>query len=119
VDALVEGSVLRSANHMRITANLVQASPERHLWAESYESEVGDILAVQTQVAQAVAREIQVKLTPTEQKLLKSTRPVNPDAHDDYLKGRYLCSKDTREGLDKAIPYFQRAIKEAPDDPLG
>jgi TolB-like protein/DNA-binding winged helix-turn-helix (wHTH) protein/thioredoxin-like negative regulator of GroEL len=119
VDALVEGTVSRSGNHMRITANLVQASPERHLWAESYESEVGDILTVQTQVAQAVAREIQVKLTPAEQKLLSSTRPVNPEAHDDYLKGRYLCNKDTREGLDKAIQYFQRAIQEAPDNPLG
>src|SRR5215472_18898742 len=76
VDALVEGTVSRSGNHMRITANLVQASPERHLWAESYENEVDDILAVQTQVAQAVAREIQVKLPPEEQKLLSSTRPV-------------------------------------------
>ena len=119
VDALVEGTVSRSDNHMRITANLVQASPERHLWAESYESEVSDILTVQTQVAQAVAREIQVKLTPAEQKLLSSARPVNPEAHDDYLKGRYLCSKDTREGLEKSIQYFQRAVQEAPDDPLG
>jgi len=119
VDALVEGTVSRSGNHVRITANLVQASPERHLWADSYESQVGDILTVQTQVAQAVAREIQVKLTPAEQKLLSSARPVNPEAHDDYLKGRYLCQKDTREGLDKAIPYFQKATSEAPDDPLG
>ncbi|HEV2102781.1 MAG TPA: winged helix-turn-helix domain-containing protein [Candidatus Acidoferrum sp.] len=119
VDALVEGTVSRAGNHMRITANLVQASPEKHLWAETYENEVGDILTVQTQVAQAVAKQIQVKLTPAEQKLLSSTRPVNPEAHDDYLKGRYLCNKDTREGLDKAIPYFRRAIKEAPDDPLG
>jgi len=119
VDALVEGTVSRSGNHMRITANLVQASPERHLWAESYDSEIVDILTVQTEVAQAVAREIQVKLTPAEQKLLSNARPVNPEAHDDYLRGRYLCSDDTREGLDKSIPYFRRAIQEAPDDPLG
>jgi TolB-like protein/DNA-binding winged helix-turn-helix (wHTH) protein len=119
VDALVEGTVLRSGNHMRITANLVQASPERHLWAESYESEVGDILTVQTQVAQAVAKEIQVKMTPAEQKLLSGARSVNPEAHDDYLRGRYLCDQDTREGLYKGIPYFHRAIQEAPDDPLG
>jgi TolB-like protein/DNA-binding winged helix-turn-helix (wHTH) protein/tetratricopeptide (TPR) repeat protein len=119
VDALVEGTVLRSGNHMRITANLVQASPERHLWAEAYDSEVVDILAVQTQVAQSVAREIQVKLTPAEQKLLSNARPVNPKAHDDYLMGRYLCDDETREGLDKSIPYFRRAIQEAPDDPLG
>jgi len=119
VDALVEGTVSRSGNHMRITANLVQASPERHLWAESYESEVGDILTVQTQVAQSVAGEIRVKLTPAEQKLLSNARPVNPEAHDNYLKGRYLCNKDTREGFDKAIKYLELAIEEAPSDPLG
>jgi TolB-like protein/DNA-binding winged helix-turn-helix (wHTH) protein len=91
VDAVVEGTVARSGSHLRITTNLLQASPEKHLWAESYESEVGDILTVQGRVAQAVAREIQVKLTPEEQKLLANARPVNPQAHDDYLKGRYLC----------------------------
>ena len=119
VDALVEGTVLRSGNRLRITANLVQASPERHLWAESYESEVGDILTLQAQVAQAVAREIQVKLTPQEQKLLGNARPVNPKAHDDYLKGRYLCNKDTRGPIDKGIQHFQQAIEEAPNDPLA
>ena len=119
VDALIEGTVSRSANHLRITASLLQASPEKHLWAESYESEVGDILTVQGQVAQAVAREIQVKLTPEEQKLLSDTRAVNPKAHDDYLKGRYLYGKYTRETLDKAIQYFQQSIEEAPDDPLA
>ena len=119
VDALVEGTVLRSGNRFRITTNLVQANPEKHLWAESYESEVGDILALQGQVAQAVAREIQVKLTPEEQKLLGNARPVNPKAHDDYLKGRYLCNKDTRGPIDKGIQYFQKAIDEAPNDPLA
>jgi TolB-like protein/DNA-binding winged helix-turn-helix (wHTH) protein len=119
VDALVEGTVLRSGNHLRITANLLQASPEKHLWAESYESEAGDILTLQGQVAQAIAREIQVKLTPEEQKLLGSARPVDPQAHDDYLRGRYLCDKDTREPVEKGIKYFELAIKEAPSDPLG
>jgi len=119
VDALVEGTVSRSGNHFRITANLVQANPEKHLWAESYEREVGDVLALQGQVAQAVAREIQVKLTPEEQKLLGSARPVNPEAHDDYLKGRYLCTRDTREGVERAMQYFKQAIEVAPSDPLG
>jgi TolB-like protein/DNA-binding winged helix-turn-helix (wHTH) protein len=119
VDALVEGTVLRSGSHLRITANLLQASPEKHLWAESYESEAGDILALQGRVAQAIAREIQVKLTAEEQKLLGSARPVDPQAHDDYLRGRYLCAKDTRESLEKGIKYFELAIKEAPADPLG
>jgi TolB-like protein/DNA-binding winged helix-turn-helix (wHTH) protein len=119
VDALVEGTVLRSGNHLRITANLLQASPEKHLWAESYESDAGDILTLQGQVAQAIAREIQVKLTPEEQKLLGSARPVDPQAHDDYLRGRYFCDKDTREPVEKGIKYFELAIKEAPSDPLG
>jgi TolB-like protein/DNA-binding winged helix-turn-helix (wHTH) protein len=119
VDGLVEGTVSRSGNHFRITANLLQASPEKHLWAESYESDVGDVLALEGQVAQAIAREIQVKLTPEEQKLLGSARSVDPQAHDDYLRGRYFCDKDTREGMDKGIKYFELAIREAPSDPLG
>jgi TolB-like protein/DNA-binding winged helix-turn-helix (wHTH) protein len=119
VDAVVEGTVARSGSHLRITANLLQASPERHLWAENYESEVGDILTVQGRVAQAIAREIQVKLTPEEQKLLGNAGPVNPKAHDDYLKGRFLCNKEKREGLDRAIQYFEQAIQEAPTDPLA
>ncbi len=119
VDALVEGTVLRSGNHLRITANLLQASPEKHLWAESYDSVVGDVLTLQGQLAQSIAHEIQVKLTPEEERLLGSARPVDPQAHDDYLRGRYLCDKDTRVGVDKGIQYFELAIKEAPSDPFG
>ncbi len=119
VDVLVEGTVLRSGNHLRITANLLQASPEKHLWAETYESDVGDVLTLQGRVAQAIAREIQVTLTPEEQKLLGNARPVDPQAHDDYLRGRYFCDKDTLETVEKGIKYFEQAIKEAPSDPLG
>ena len=119
VDGLIEGTVSRSGNHFRITANLLQASPEKHLWAESYESDVGDVLSLEGQLAQAIAREIQVKLTPEEQKLLGNVRSVDPQAHDDYLKGRYFCDKDRREPIEKGIKYFELAIKEAPSDPLG
>lgn len=119
VDGLVEGTVLRSGNHLRITANLLQASPEKHLWAESYESDVGDVLTLQGQLAQAIAREIQVKLTPEEKQLLVNARQVDPQAHDDYLRGRYLCDKDTREPAEKGVRYFELAIREAPSDPLG
>ncbi|MFZ0953756.1 MAG: winged helix-turn-helix domain-containing protein [Candidatus Sulfotelmatobacter sp.] len=119
VDVLVEGTVLRSGNHLRITANLLQASPEKHLWAESYESDVGDVLTLQGRVAQAIAREIQVTLTPKEQKLLGNARSVDPQAHDDYLRGRYFCDKDTLQTVEKGIKYFEQAIKEAPSDPLG
>jgi len=119
VDAIVEGTVTRSGNHLKITASLLQASPETHLWADSYESEAGDILTLQGEVAQAIAHEIQVKLTPEEQKLLGSARQVDPQAHDDYLRGRYFCDRDTRGALEKGIKYFELAIKEAPSDPLG
>jgi len=119
VDALVEGTVARSGTHLRITANLVQASPEKHLWAEAYESEVGDILTVQREVAQSVAREIRINLTPQEQELLGAARTVNPKAHDDYVRGHRLCFNDTREGLDQGIHYLQQAIEEDPNDPLA
>jgi TolB-like protein/DNA-binding winged helix-turn-helix (wHTH) protein/TPR repeat protein len=116
VDALIEGTVARSGSHLRITANLLQVSPEKHLWAESYESEVGDALTVQGKIAQAVAREIQVKLTQQEQALLAVPRPVNPEAHDLYLKGRHtFFSGLTAETSEKAIKYYQQAIEKDPN----
>jgi TolB-like protein/DNA-binding winged helix-turn-helix (wHTH) protein len=116
VDAVVEGTVTRSGSHLRITANLVQASPEKHLWAERYESEVGDALTVQGKIARAVAREIQVKLTQQEQNLLAVARPVDPEAYDLYLKGLYSW-RDTAsaESSEKAIQYFRQAIEKDPN----
>ena len=115
VDAVVEGTVARSGNHLRVTANLVQASPEKHLWSESYESEVGDALTLQGTIAQAVAREIQVKLTRQEQNLLAAATPVNPEAHDLYLKGLYtMRGMESAESSEKAIKYFQQAIEKDP-----
>jgi TolB-like protein/DNA-binding winged helix-turn-helix (wHTH) protein len=116
VDALVEGTVARSGSHLRITANLVQASPEKHLWAESFESEVGDALAVQGEIAQAVARQIQVRLTQKEQNLLAAARTVNPEAQDLYLRGLYIFSTgETAESSEKAIRFFQQAIQKDPN----
>jgi TolB-like protein/DNA-binding winged helix-turn-helix (wHTH) protein len=116
VDALVEGTVTRSGSHLRITANLVQASPERHLWAESYESEIGDALAVQAKIAQAVARQIQVRLTQKEQTLLAPARPVNPEAQDLYLRGLYtFLSGGTAASSEKAINFYQRALEKDPN----
>jgi len=116
VDAILEGTVARSGSHVRITANLLQASPEKHLWAESYESEVGDALRVQGQLAQAVAREIQVTLTQKEQHLLAASRPVNPEAQDLYFRGLYVEFEfGTVESSEKAINYFQQAIQKDPD----
>jgi len=116
VDAVVEGTVARSGSHLRITANLLQAFPEKHLWAESYDSEVGDALTVQGQIARAVAREIQVKLTRQEQNLLAVARPVNPEAHDLYLKGLFtMRGFESAESSEKAIKYFQQAIEKDPN----
>src|SRR6516225_7479518 len=92
VDGVIEGTVARSGSHLRITANLLQASPEKHLWAESYDSEVGDALTVQGQIARAVAREIQVNLTPQEQNLMTKAPQFNAEAQDLFLRGRYVMS---------------------------
>jgi len=111
VDALIEGSVLRSGDKVRVTAQLIGAVPERHLWARSYERDLRDVLALQGEVAQAIAHEVQVKLTPQEQTRLASARPVNPEAHGLYLKG-----SDSRGRGDskKALEYFQQAIQKDP-----
>ena len=113
-DAIIEGTVSRSGNHIRITANLLQASPEKHLWAQSYDSEVSDALSVQGQIAQSVAREIQVTLTPKEKNLLATRRPVNPEAQELYFRGGYVVNQSTEETSEKAIRYFQQAIEKDP-----
>jgi TolB-like protein len=114
VDAIIEGTVSRSGNHIRITANLLQASPEKHLWAESYDSDVGDALTLQGQLAQAVAREIQVTLTPKERNLLATRRPVNSEAQELYFRGGYVVRQGTEEAQEKAIRYFRQAIQKDP-----
>ena len=114
VDAILEGTVARSGNRVRVTANLVQTFPERHLWAESYDSEIGDVLTVQATVAQAIAHEIQVKLTPQERKMLAGARRVNSEAFDLCLRGSYAIATGTAEALEQAVAYFQRAIQEDP-----
>jgi TolB-like protein/DNA-binding winged helix-turn-helix (wHTH) protein len=115
VDAIVEGTVAKSNTRLRITANLVQASPEKHLWAESYEREIGDALTVQGEIARAVAQQIQVKLTQREQNLLAVARPFNPEAQDLYLRGMYVFRAGTAESYKKAIDYFQQAIQKDPN----
>jgi TolB-like protein/DNA-binding winged helix-turn-helix (wHTH) protein/Tfp pilus assembly protein PilF len=114
VDAVVEGTVLRSGDRVRITAELVQTATDRHLWAESYESQLGDILTLQSHVASAIVNEIRIKLTPEDQVRLASTRPVSTQSYDNYLKGRYYWNKRSQEGLTKAINYYQAAIEKDP-----
>jgi TolB-like protein/Tfp pilus assembly protein PilF len=114
VEGIVEGSVLRVGDRVRITAQLIQAEQERHLWAESYERDLRDILALQSEVARAIASEIKVKLTPQEQTRLASTRRVNPEAYQAYLRGRYYWNRRTADALKKAIEYFQEASEKDP-----
>jgi len=111
VDALVEGTVARSGDRVRVTANLVQGSPERHLWAQSYERDLRDVLAIQRDLASAIAREIQITLTPEERSLLASARTVDPDTYQLYLKGRYFWNRRTEPDLKKAVDYFQHAVE--------
>jgi TolB-like protein/DNA-binding winged helix-turn-helix (wHTH) protein/Tfp pilus assembly protein PilF len=114
VDAVVEGTVLRSGDQVRITAQLIQASDDKHLWAESYEGNVRETLALQNKVAAAIAEQIRIKLNPQEQAALKNARVVNPEAYESYLKGRYFWNKRTASSLKVALAYFNQAIEEDP-----
>jgi TolB-like protein/DNA-binding winged helix-turn-helix (wHTH) protein len=114
VDAVVEGSVLRSGGRVRISAQLVDAASDKHLWAGSYERELRDVLVLQSEIARTIADEIQVKITPQERVRLATTRVVDPAAHEDYIKGRFYWNKRTEEGLKRGIQYFQQAIDIEP-----
>src|SRR6202140_1265545 len=114
VDAVVEGTVLRSGDQVRITAQLIEASTDKHLWSRSYEGELRDTLALQNRVAGAIAEQIRINLTPQEQAALKNVKVVNPEAYESYLKGRYFWNKRTADGLKVALAYFNQAIEEDP-----
>jgi TolB-like protein/DNA-binding winged helix-turn-helix (wHTH) protein/tetratricopeptide (TPR) repeat protein len=114
VDAVVEGTVLRSGDQVRITAQLIEASTDRHLWSQSYEGDLRDTLALQNRVARTIADQIRINLTPQEQAALKSVKVVNPEAYESYLKGRYFWNKRTADGLKVALAYFNQAIEEDP-----
>ena len=119
VDAVVDGSVQRSGDKVRISAQLIEAATDRHLWAKSYERDLRDILTLQSAVAKAIADEVQIKLTPQEQARLAKSHQVNPEALEAYLAGRFYWNKRTAEGLEKSIAYFQRAIAKDPSYALA
>jgi TolB-like protein/DNA-binding winged helix-turn-helix (wHTH) protein/Tfp pilus assembly protein PilF len=119
VDAVVEGTVQRSGGNVRITAELVQTSSDRALWAETYENQVGDILALQQQVANAIVRQIQIELTPQEQQALTAPQSISPEAYEDYLKGKYYWNGRSEAALTKAINYFELATKDEPQYALA
>jgi len=124
VDAVVEGTVMRSGDRVRITAQLIEAPKDRHLWAETYERDLRDILALQDEVARTIATEVKITLTPPEQSRLSNARSVDPAAHEAYLRGLYELHGMTAEptqalksqSIEKAIGYFEQALSRDPND---
>jgi TolB-like protein/DNA-binding winged helix-turn-helix (wHTH) protein/Flp pilus assembly protein TadD len=114
VDAVVEGSVSRSGERVRITAQLIQVPADTHMWAQTYNHDFKDTLALQSKVARDISEQIQVTLNRQEQAALVKSKTVNPEAYEDYLKGRYFWNKRTGDALKKAIEYFSHAIKADP-----
>lgn len=114
VEAIVEGTVLRSGNRVRVTAQLLRASPERHLWADSYQGDLADVLSLQERVARSIAREVRISLTPEEQAHLASIQPSDPEAYDAFVRGRYYASQINPDGFEKAVVNFGRAIELQP-----
>ena len=114
VDVLVEGSVRRVGDRVRISAQLMQATPERLLWAESFERDLSDVLALESEVARAIAHEVKVTLTPQEEALLATKHVINPEAHLAYLKGRHHFWKATCEGPRRSIEFYQEALNLDP-----
>jgi len=114
VDAVVEGTVLRAGNRVRVTAQLLQVSPERHLWADSYQGELTDVIALQDRVARSIAREIRVTLTPEEQARLSTLQPADPEAYDAYVRGRHYAAQINSADFEKAVVNFNRAIEVQP-----
>ena len=116
VDAIVEGSVIRSGQRVRVTAQLVQAPTDQHLWAETYDRDLGDILKLQGEVADAIAGQVRAQLTPTQQALIRRAPAVDPAAYDAYLKGRlYFVNEFTKpDSIKKAQRYFEESIQKDP-----
>ena len=119
VDAVIEGSVLRAGNSVRITAQLIHGASDEHIWAESYDRELQEVLHLQSDVAQAIAREIEIAVTPEEKTLLAARRVVNPETYELYLKGMFYLNKYTPEGFKKGLAYLHEAVEKDPAEPLA
>jgi eukaryotic-like serine/threonine-protein kinase len=114
VDAVVEGSVLRVGDRVRVSVQLIEASPEGHLWSNSYDREVRNVLVLHGEMARTIAREIRVTLTPQEETRLAGTRATNPDVNEAYFRGRYFLNRHTKENLDRALADFRQVIELDP-----
>lgn len=114
VEAIVEGSVVRSGDRVRITAQLIDTRSDKHLWAQSFEGPLGDVLSLQDNVAREISLRTSAVLTPATQTELTNAKHVDPEAYLAYLKGRYYWNKRTADGLRKGSIYFQQAVKRDP-----
>ncbi len=119
VDAVVEGSVMRVGEQVRITAQLIHAPTDTHLWAESYERALRDVRALQSELARTIAQQIEITLTPDQEAQLAARRLVNPETYEAYLKGMFHLNKMTPEGTEKGLDYLHQAIEKDPADPLA
>jgi TolB-like protein/Flp pilus assembly protein TadD len=119
VDAVIEGSVSRSGERVRITAQLIDAREDKHLWAETFERSSRDVLSLQAELAGAIARAIDVRLTPAERSRLTTVKALNPAAHDAYLRGRFFFNRPSDDNLRKAIAQYEEAVKLSPDFSLA
>ena len=119
VDSVLEGTVAREGNRVRITVQLIDARSDHHLWAQSYERDLRGVLALQTQVAREVAGQIRLELTPEDEARLGTDPPVDPRAHEEYLRGRVLYWRNTPADMLTAIEHFEEAVRIDPDYALG
>jgi TolB-like protein/Tfp pilus assembly protein PilF len=115
VDGIVEGTVVRSAQRVRVTVQVIRASPEGHVWANQYDRPLGDVVELQAELAHAISQAIRITLTPREQSRLAGGRRPNREAFEVFLKGRYFWSRRTEETTKKAIEYFRQAIENDPN----
>lgn len=114
VDAIVEGSVIREGSRIRVYAQLIRAATDEHLWSEAYDRDLQDVLALQSDVAQSIAGKVEVTLTGNERARLVAARHVAPEVYESYLKGEEQLGKNTREEIEKSIPYFEEALRRDP-----
>jgi TolB-like protein/DNA-binding winged helix-turn-helix (wHTH) protein len=119
VDAVVEGTIMRSGNRVRITAQLIRTATDRHIWAKAYEGDLKNVLSLQALVAEAITDEVKLGLTPAERNRFRVSRPVDPEAYEAYLRGRYFWNRREVGAFQKAIEYFNQAIKKDPNFALA
>jgi adenylate cyclase len=114
VGSIIEGSVRKSLNRARVTAQLIDVNTDGHIWSRSYDREMNDIFAIQSEIAQQVADALKIQLVASEKREVEKKATANPEAHTMYLKGRYFWNERTKEGVDKALKYLEEAIKLDP-----